>query len=120
MSISQSDTAMRFSQAIMVKELKTKAHAKKTTNHRTGNKPQFNITSEELHRRRQRASRQTPLYDNCVLQAPDGQTISMIPLKKMNWYLNRGLANSVEVEGKKIIRLLFEPQGRTMATTLTI
>jgi len=38
--------------------------------------------------------RTRPLYDNCVMQAPDGKPLSTCNTKKARWYLNRGIAGS--------------------------
>ena len=35
--------------------------------------------------------RQTPLYHNCQLRAPDGTLLSTVDIKKIEWYINRGL-----------------------------
>jgi len=62
------------------------------------------------------ASLKRDLYENIELQAPDGKALSMIPRKKMNWYLRKGLAEKVDQsENPKAllaVRLLFEPTGR--------
>lgn len=35
--------------------------------------------------------RQTPLYHNCQLLAPDGTLLSTVDRKKVEWYLSKGL-----------------------------
>jgi hypothetical protein len=50
-----------------------------------------------------------PVYDNCTILAPDGQVLCRTNHKKLNWYLERGLAEAV------VIRLNFEPEGRKNA-----
>lgn len=35
--------------------------------------------------------RQTPLYYNCQLLAPDGTLLSTVDMKKVEWYINKGL-----------------------------
>lgn len=36
--------------------------------------------------------RKTALYDNCRILAPDGQLLSTCSQKKVDWYLEKGLA----------------------------
>lgn len=50
------------------------------------------------------------MFDNCIIQAPDGIPLSRCSLKKLNWYLSRNLATLV---GENTIRLRFEPRGRS-------
>ena len=38
-------------------------------------------------------TRQSPLYHNCQLLAPDGSLLSTVDKKKVEWYLQRGLAS---------------------------
>lgn len=45
------------------------------------------------------------IYDNCTITAPDGTPLCRTNLKKLWWYLERGLADPV------VIRLNFEPKG---------
>ncbi|XP_039254782.2 exonuclease 3'-5' domain-containing protein 2-like isoform X1 [Styela clava] len=56
-------------------------------------------------------SRQQPLYDNCKLQAPDGQLLSTCDRKKALWYMEKNLAELI-CEDPLTIRLYFEPSGR--------
>lgn len=51
------------------------------------------------------------IFDNCILQAPDGVNLSRCGIKKANWYVNKGLG-SVVSEDPFIVRLSFEPRGR--------
>jgi len=51
------------------------------------------------------------VFDNCIIQAPDGVTLSRCGMKKLNWYVSRGLAKRVG-ENPPTIRLNFEPRGR--------
>ncbi|XP_032819750.2 exonuclease 3'-5' domain-containing protein 2 [Petromyzon marinus] len=55
--------------------------------------------------------RKSPLYDNCLLKAPDGQPLSTCDRKKAQWYLNRGIAE-LESQEPMVVRLVFEPAGR--------
>jgi exonuclease 3'-5' domain-containing protein 2 len=51
------------------------------------------------------------IFDNCLIQAPDGVNLSRCGRKKLNWYLNRGMAELV-ADSPPTIRLKFEPSGR--------
>jgi len=49
------------------------------------------------------------IFDNCLIQAPDGASLSRCSKKKLKWYIDRDLA---EVIDENTIRLNFEPRGR--------
>lgn len=51
------------------------------------------------------------LFDNCIIQAPDGVLLGRCAQKKIDWYLTRGMATLV-CEDPVTIRLNFEPSGR--------
>lgn len=51
------------------------------------------------------------LFDNCIIQAPDGVNLSRCGNKKVKWYIQNGLADIVS-ENPTTIRLRFEPSGR--------
>lgn len=51
------------------------------------------------------------IFDNCLIQAPDGVNLSRCGKKKAKWYLDRGLAEVVS-QDPLTIRLFFEPSGR--------
>lgn len=51
------------------------------------------------------------IFENCIIQAPDGVCLSRCGLKKLNWYLGQELATLV-CENPLTIRLKFEPSGR--------
>lgn len=51
------------------------------------------------------------LYENCKILAPDGQLLTYANRKKINWYLNKGLATLI-TEEPLTIQLKFEPAGR--------
>lgn len=57
------------------------------------------------------SARKSPLYDNCFLQAPDGQPLCTCDKKKAKWYLDKGIGELIS-ENPFIVRLLFEPSGR--------
>ncbi|VVB07415.1 unnamed protein product [Arabis nemorensis] len=52
-----------------------------------------------------------PVYHNCRIYANDGRLLCYCDRRKLEWYLNRGLAKLVE-EVPPAIMLLFEPKGR--------
>lgn len=51
------------------------------------------------------------LFDNCIIQAPDGTPLSRCSLKKAKWYERRGLAD-LSGGDPIIVKLRFEPSGR--------
>ena len=69
-----------------------------------------------------------PMYDNILMQDPDGNALSTISLKKANWYVNKNLADWIEQatesqeqsnknnsqQEQSIIRLRFEPNRRVV------
>lgn len=57
------------------------------------------------------SARKSPLYDNCFLQAPDGQPLCTCDKKKAKWYLDKEIGELIS-ENPFIVRLLFEPSGR--------
>ncbi|KAJ9524221.1 hypothetical protein QJQ45_004981 [Haematococcus lacustris] len=57
------------------------------------------------------AVRQTQLYDNCRILAPDGQPLCTCSAKKIAWYAARGLGQVVQ-EDPLTLQLAFEPAGR--------
>lgn len=53
------------------------------------------------------------LYGNHRVYAPDGTLMFFGNIKKVNWYLNRDLAEIIKQEGETMhIKLLFEPNGK--------
>jgi hypothetical protein len=57
-------------------------------------------------------SLQKPPYGNCLILAPDGQALCRTNQKKIDWYLERNLADLVENTPCTTIKLKFEPSGR--------
>ncbi|XP_077496666.1 exonuclease 3'-5' domain-containing 2 [Amblyomma americanum] len=58
-------------------------------------------------------TRKTPLYDNCILQAPDGERLSSCNYKKVQWYVDRGLGTIVSRDDEPLaVQLNFEPSNR--------
>ncbi|KAK1125647.1 hypothetical protein K0M31_005205 [Melipona bicolor] len=58
-------------------------------------------------------TRKKPLYHNCYLQAPDGEILCTCDRKKAEWYITKGLGETVEQE-PFTVRLKFEPSGRAL------
>uniref|UniRef100_A0A6B2L2E8 3'-5' exonuclease domain-containing protein n=1 Tax=Arcella intermedia TaxID=1963864 RepID=A0A6B2L2E8_9EUKA len=56
--------------------------------------------------------RKSALYENCLMLAPNGDALCSINKKKVQWYLDRDLAELVQSEPEVIIKLKIEPQGR--------
>lgn len=58
-------------------------------------------------------TRKTPLYDNCMLQAPDGEPLSSCNYKKVQWYVDKGLGRIVSRDDEPLaVQLNFEPSNR--------
>ncbi|XP_011303744.1 exonuclease 3'-5' domain-containing protein 2 [Fopius arisanus] len=58
-------------------------------------------------------TRKEPLYHNCYLQAPDGETLCTCDRKKAEWYVTKGLGVTVN-DAPLTVRLNFEPSGRAL------
>lgn len=58
-------------------------------------------------------TRNKPLYHNCYLQAPDGETLCTCDKKKAEWYVSKELGEVVS-EDPFTVKLKFEPAGRTL------
>ena len=52
------------------------------------------------------------IFENCLIQAPDGVVLSRCGMKKVEWYVKHGLAEIIETDPVTTIRLKFEPSGR--------
>ncbi|XP_017874797.1 PREDICTED: exonuclease 3'-5' domain-containing protein 2 [Drosophila arizonae] len=92
--------------------------------------PTHPLTSKSKHKRNkkhQQSQQQQPqqqqirnlgtqskaFYDNCVLEAPDGELLCTIDRRKASWYLNQNLGTQVS-EQPFTVRLNFEPAGRAV------
>jgi hypothetical protein len=58
-----------------------------------------------------RPAKQSEIYGNCKVCAPDGTVMCRCSQDKINWYLSRGLAEITDTD-PLTIRLNFEPSGR--------
>ena len=78
-------------------------------------------------KRMQNSVRKSPLYHNCMLEAPDGQLLCTCDTKKAHWYIAKGIGYQVKLKSNSgviklvcskvsedplIVRLKFEPSGR--------
>jgi len=52
-----------------------------------------------------------PIYENCMILAPDGEILCKCDKKKIQWYLERELADLIK-EDPLTAQLKFEPSGR--------
>jgi cation-transporting P-type ATPase D len=52
-----------------------------------------------------------PIYENCKMLAPDNELLCHCDSKKMNWYLQKGIASLIS-ENPPIFKLNFEPNRR--------
>lgn len=59
------------------------------------------------------STRTKALYDNCLLEAPDGELLCTIDRRKAKWYLDQCLGTEVKSE-PFTVRLSFEPAGRAV------
>ncbi|GAB0096872.1 Exonuclease 3'-5' domain-containing protein 2 [Sergentomyia squamirostris] len=66
-------------------------------------------TSKET--RRSYSTRSRPLYYNCFMEAPDGELLCSMDIRKADWYVTKGLADVIK-EDPYTLRLKFEPSGR--------
>ncbi|XP_049857544.1 exonuclease 3'-5' domain-containing protein 2 isoform X2 [Schistocerca gregaria] len=58
-------------------------------------------------------TRSRPLYDNCYLQAPDGEILCTCDNSKAKWYIQNNLGDLI-TEDPFTVRLRFEPSGRAV------
>lgn len=63
--------------------------------------------------RRTMSTRAKPLYENCFLQAPDGQLLCTCDRKKAEWYVQKNIGDVI-VDDPLTVRLRFEPAGRAV------
>jgi cation-transporting P-type ATPase D len=57
-----------------------------------------------------------PIYENCKMLAPDNQVLCLCDSKKMNWYLQKDIAELISEE-PPTFRLKFEPNRRGAKNT---
>ncbi|KAI5635839.1 3'-5' exonuclease domain-containing protein [Phthorimaea operculella] len=85
------------------------------TKHKANNindvKREKRMVKEQASKRYPHAMRKKPLYENCTMQAPDGDMLNTCDSKKAQWYLDKGLADFIS-DNPLVIRLRFEPSGR--------
>ncbi|EDV42761.1 uncharacterized protein Dana_GF18156 [Drosophila ananassae] len=62
---------------------------------------------------RQLVTQSKAFYDNCFLQAPDGELLCTIDRRKATWYVDQNLGTRI-CEEPLTVRLNFEPAGRAV------
>jgi len=77
----------------------------------TTTEPKDKVRPRVPSKARGNATRKTPLYHNCQLQAPDGQVLCTCDIKKAEWYIKKNIGVLV-CEDPLTVRLKFEPSGR--------
>eukprot|EP01126_Amoeba_proteus_P005935 TRINITY_DN1204_c0_g1_i1.p1 TRINITY_DN1204_c0_g1~~TRINITY_DN1204_c0_g1_i1.p1 ORF type:complete len:481 (-),score=83.98 TRINITY_DN1204_c0_g1_i1:350-1792(-) len=70
------------------------------------------LMNEKMESYRRIPVRKSVLYENILMQAPDGEVICSINNKKARWYLERDLAIFIEEKPHPILRLKNAPKGR--------
>jgi len=78
---------------------------------REGSEEKGKSTPRKNSKARGNATRKSPLYHNCQLQAPDGQVLCTCDIKKAEWYVKKGIGEKV-CDDPLTVRLKFEPSGR--------
>lgn len=73
-----------------------------------GNKSLTTTTTRSM------CTRSSPLYQNCLLLAPDGELLCTCDKRKADWYVNKSLATVVAETPSYTVRLKFEPAGRAV------
>ncbi|XP_030373583.1 exonuclease 3'-5' domain-containing protein 2 isoform X2 [Scaptodrosophila lebanonensis] len=58
-------------------------------------------------------TRSKAFYDNCLLEAPDGELLCTIDRRKASWYLSQNLGSQIK-DSPLTVRLNFEPAGRAV------
>lgn len=56
-----------------------------------------------------RPIKENQVYDNCNMLTPEGAHMAYVPFKRMQWYLDRNLAEKID---DTTFRLTFEPKGK--------
>ncbi|GFQ75615.1 exonuclease 3'-5' domain-containing protein 2 [Trichonephila clavata] len=74
-------------------------------------KKQANLSALKKLNKTSSRPRQKPLYDNCQLEAPDGELLCNCDKGKAEWYVNTGLGE-VTCNEPYTVRLKFEPSRR--------
>ncbi|CAA7049550.1 unnamed protein product [Microthlaspi erraticum] len=90
-------------------KLSTRSAPPKQNGHKNNFKQFTRKASRELFVKK--FSCKAPVYHNCRIYANDGRLLCYCDRRKLDWYMNRGLAKLVE-EDPPAIMLLFEPKGR--------
>ncbi|KAH8311581.1 hypothetical protein KR044_007019 [Drosophila immigrans] len=75
-------------------------------------KPQKNVAPRK-QQCRNLGTQSKVFYDNCLLEAPDGELLCTIDRRKASWYLSQSLGTQIS-EHPFTVRLNFEPAGRAV------
>ncbi|XP_061708949.1 exonuclease 3'-5' domain-containing protein 2 isoform X1 [Cydia pomonella] len=88
---------------------------KHNSNQKTNGKKDKIVKKEDIviSKRYPYLTRTKPLYNNCYLQAPDGELLCTCDKKKALWYVEKELG-AVVSEAPLTVRLRFEPAGRSV------
>ncbi|EDS34334.1 3'-5' exonuclease [Culex quinquefasciatus] len=81
---------------------------------KNGKKKLLDSKNSVLELKRSMSTRAKPLYDNCIMTAPDGEVLCTCDRKKAEWYVIKELADIVSDQPTYTIRLRFEPKGRAV------
>ncbi|XP_076804357.1 exonuclease 3'-5' domain-containing protein 2-like [Clavelina lepadiformis] len=100
------DLACSYSQGLKDEKFRNTKNGKKMK--KTASQPRSTSVFKPL---KLHSTRKQPLYDNCKLEAPDGQLLSTCDKKKADWYVTKELADVV-CDDPHTIRLRFEPASR--------
>jgi hypothetical protein len=70
--------------------------------------------AQEFRQARKREVRKSKLYNNIRILSPSGEHVGFSSMSKINWYLQRGLADLIvdSENATSQIQLRFEPKGR--------
>lgn len=77
----------------------------------TGKKKKTKTMKEQQSRNF--ATQSKVFYDNCLLEAPDGELLCTIDRRKASWYLHQNLGTQIS-DNPLTVRLNFEPAGRAV------
>ena len=83
------------------------------TQSKASKKDLFSSNRDKKMLKRELSTRSAPLYDNCHMEAPDGELLCTCDHKKAQWYIQKNLAIHVK-DDPFTIRLNFEPSGRAV------
>lgn len=92
------DGRISFGQQQQASFTQHKEHSGATSKHKSAKKKAF-------------MTRKRPLYYNCQLLAPDGECLTLCDIRKVEWYISKGLGVKVS-DNPVTVQLNFEPKSR--------